>query len=83
MTKRYLLLTPLTAKALQMPLERILHVAHLGGMQAEHSLSTQGDTCIYISSTNLDALADFCDKNQLEGKCLEYTAVYNMQITLE
>lgn len=66
-----------------MPLERIVEVALRGGMLVEHAINTRGDTCIYITSDNLDDLASFCDKNELEGPCLEYIAMYNMKITLE
>ena len=83
MTTKYLLLNPLTTKTLNMPLERIIEVAINGGMTVEHAINTRGETCIYITSTSLDDLASFCDKNELDGPCLEYIATYNMKITLE
>ena len=82
MSSKYLLLNPLTAKSLYMPLEMIIDVAIRGGMQVEHSLSVKGETCIYITSDNLEKLAEFCDKNDLEGAVVEYVGFYNMQISI-
>jgi len=82
MSTRYLLLTPLTTRLLNMPLDRIVEVAIDAGLRTEHSLSLDGQTNIYVTADSPEQLAAFCDSNNLNGMAIEYTAVFTMSIEI-
>jgi len=79
MRTRYILLVPISPRVVRMTHEQTVAVMLRSRCLPVEAKDYSGAAIYYATAETLEDLAEFCEQNDLDGPCFEYTGVFDLK----
>jgi hypothetical protein len=80
LSSRYVLLAPIFPNILHVYTDAMMSD---GVTPIQGTKGAYGQDCIFATAPDLDTIAAFCEKADIDGPVVEYSTIYDIQIEVE